>query len=392
MLRLLILLILCGFSLTVRGETAGESAQPAAIRATIDQVIPPLMQKENIPGMAVAVVTEGTRYCFSYGVASRETQQPVTDDTLFEIGSISKTFTATLAAHAQNEGGLSLNDAVSKHLPSLRGSSFDQITLLNLGTHTAGGLPLQVPENIKNTGELIDYLQHWQPADVVGTHRVYSNVGIGLLGMITATALHRPFEEAVEKDLLPALGMTRSYLRVPADQMGRYAQGYTPDDHPIRVSPGVLDSEAYGLKATASDMARFLTANLEPPTAPGSKDKDEGWRRALRDTHTGYFITGEMTQDLIWEHYPYPVELGRVLAGNSPAMTTGATVATKLSEPLPPATEVWINKTGSTNGFAAYIAFIPGKKLGVVILANKRYDIEARVTAAYQILTQLNGG
>ena len=97
-----------------------------------------------------------------------------------------------------------------------------------------------------------------------------------------------------------------------------------------------------------------------------------------------------MTQDLIWEQYPYPVELKRVLAGNSSTMINEATPATQLRTPLPPQANVLINKTGSTNGFAAYVAFIPAKKMGIVILANKRYGIDQRVTAAYEILTQLD--
>ena len=194
----------------------------------------------------------------------------------------------------------------------------------------------------------------------------------------------------MEKQLFPGLGMTQSYLNVPGDQMGRYAQGYTREDQPIRASPGVLGSEAYGIKSSASDMSRFLLANMSPAPADAGGEGAK-LRRAITDTHTGYFTAGEMTQDLIWEQYPYPVELKRVLVGNSSAMITQATVATKLGEPLRPQTDVLINKTGSTNGFAAYVAFIPAKKLGVVILANKSYPIEARVTAAYAILTRLDG-
>ncbi len=379
------------FAPVIRSDAADTPGQ-ATVRETVDQVIQPLMRADNIPGMAIAVVIDGQANFFNYGVASRETRQPVTSDTLFEIGSISKTLTATLAAYAQLSGSLSLADPASKYLPALRGSAFDGISLLDLGTHTSGGLPLQVPENIKTTGELMGYLQHWQPAFAAGTRRVYSNVGIGLLGRITAESLHQPFDEAMEKTLLPALGMTRSYLQVPADQWGRYAQGYTGQDQPIRVSPGVLAAEAYGIKSCAADMGRFLIANLSPvPAGPGeSGAPGEKLRRAVTDTHTGYFTAGGMTQDLIWEQYPYPVERERVLAGNSDAMITGATVATKLAGPLPPQANVLINKTGSTNGFAAYVAFVPARKLGVVLLANKRYDIAARVTAAYEILTRLD--
>jgi CubicO group peptidase (beta-lactamase class C family) len=143
-------------------------------------------------------------------------------------------FTATLASYAQINGDLSLSDRASKYLPSLRGSSFDHISLINLGTHTSGGLPLQVPGNIKNTDQLMDYFKHWKPIYAAGTYRTYSNISIGMLGMITAKSVHQTFEEAIEKKLFPELGMTQSYITVPADHMKRYAQGYTSTDVPIR--------------------------------------------------------------------------------------------------------------------------------------------------------------
>jgi CubicO group peptidase (beta-lactamase class C family) len=98
-----------------------------------------------------------------------------------------------------------------------------------------------------------------------------------------------------------------------------------------------------------------------------------------------------MTQDLVWEQYHYPVGLAELLAGNSAGIILEANPVIRLDPPLQPRDDVLINKTGSTNGFAAYTAFVPEKKLGIVLLANKSYPIEARVTAAYQILTRLEG-
>ena len=85
----------------------------AEVKDAVDAVIVPLMREQKIPGMAVGVTIDGQSYFFNYGVASRETQQPVTSDTLFEIGSLSKTFTATLASYAQIQGDLSLTDSAS---------------------------------------------------------------------------------------------------------------------------------------------------------------------------------------------------------------------------------------------------------------------------------------
>ena len=99
-----------------------------------------------------------------------------------------------------------------------------------------------------------------------------------------------------------------------------------------------------------------------------------------------------MTQDLVWEQYPWPVSLQTLLEGNSSAMIFNPTPVLKIDPPEAPRPDVWINKTGSTNGFGAYVAFVPVKRLGIVILANKSYPIDERVTAAYKILTALANG
>lgn len=98
-----------------------------------------------------------------------------------------------------------------------------------------------------------------------------------------------------------------------------------------------------------------------------------------------------MTQDLIWEQYPYPAELKTLLEGNSPAMIVNAMPVTEISPPERPRKDVLLNKTGSTNGFGAYIALVPQKQLGIIILANKNYPIAVRVKMAYQIFAQFRG-
>jgi len=78
-----------------------------------------------------------------------------------------------------------------------------------------------------------------------------------------------------------------------------------------------------------------------------------------------------------------------LLSGNSAKMIFEANPATKLDPPIKPSEGVLINKTGSTNGFAAYVAFVPEKRVGIVLLANKSYPIDARVAAAFAILARL---
>lgn len=355
------------------------------LNRVVDEAIEPVMEANNIPGMAVAVTVRGERYFFNYGIASKESGQKVTEDTIFEIGSISKTFTATLASYAQVGATLSLSDNASKYLPALAGSSFDKISLLDLGTYTAGGLPLQFPNNVTDREKMIAFYRSWRPAYASGTHRQYSNPSIGLFGHLAAASMGKPFDELMEQKLFPALGLARTYIRVPKDRMGDYAYGMSKNGKPVRVTPGVLDSEAYGVKTTAADLIRFVEANMDP-----SKIDDEALRSAVIATRTGYYRVGPMTQGLGWEMYAYPVELDRLLAGNSSEMALEAQKASKLVPPLPAGTDVLINKTGSTNGFGAYAAFVPAKGIGIVVLANKNYPIPARVKAAYRILTALD--
>jgi beta-lactamase class C len=355
----------------------------ATVKEIVDATLGPVMAKHNIPGMAVGVVFAGEPYLLSYGVASRATRQPVTPYTLFEIGSVSKTFTATLATYAQASGTLSLSDKTGKYLPSLRGHPFGDVSLIHLGTHTSGGLPLQVPDEVNNNDQLLTWLQNWQPRFQPGTHRTYANPSIGTLGLITAKAIGQDFTTLIQGSLLPALGLNNTYIDVPSTQLANYAQGYTRDERPTRMSPGVLSSEAYGIKTNVADLTRFIAANMNliklKPLV----------QQAITDTHTGYFRAGGMTQDLIWEQYPYPVELKTLLQGNSMEMILNPTPVTEIMPPQAPRKDVWINKTGSTNGFGTYVAFIPDKQLAIVLLANKNYPNEERVSAAYQILTSL---
>jgi beta-lactamase class C len=188
----------------------------------------------------------------------------------------------------------------------------------------------------------------------------------------------------MDGQLLPSLGLKNTYIRLPATRTADYAQGYSKQNAPVRMKPDMLWEEAYGIRTTASDMNRFIAENMKLIRL------EPALQRAITLTHSGYFTAGPLTQDLIWEQYPYPVPPKTVLDGNAQAMVLNATPATRITPPLAPRDDVWINKTGSTNGFGSYIAFIPQKRLGIVILANRNIPNEARVEAAYRILTALS--
>ncbi|CUW96524.1 MULTISPECIES: class C beta-lactamase [Rhizobium/Agrobacterium group] len=363
--------------------TPALAADEARLKAITDAAIKPIMEKNGIPGLAVGISVDGESYIFTYGVMSKSTGQPVTAETLFELGSISKTFTATLATYAEANGHLSLSGRVRDYLPGMKGTAFGDVTLTHLGTHTAGGFPLQVPDNVKTETQLLAYLKSWKPSYGAGTHRTYANPSIGMLGYITAKAMGQGYDAAMQDTLFPALGLKDTFTVVPQAKLANYAQGYTRNDEPARLTPGILSSEAYGVRSTATDMIRFVNANL------GLEKLDGKIRQAIASTHTGYFAVGAMTQDLVWEQYARPVALKTLVQSNSGALLKTVPVQ-EIAPPLKPGQDVFVNKTGSTNGFGAYVAFIPQRKLGIVILANKNYPNEDRVTAAVEILTAVD--
>ncbi|MVW84623.1 beta-lactamase [Pseudomonas sp. PB101] len=362
---------------------AGQCVAQDQIETVVNAAVQPVMQAEGIQGMAVAVTVNGQAHYFNYGVASKETGSPVTQDTLFEIGSVSKTFTATLAAYAQATGKLSLSDKASQVLPALRGSAFDHISVLQLGTYSAGGLPLQFPAESDSADKMLGYYQQWKPLYAPSSHRLYSNPSLGLFGYLAAHSMGQPFDELMEKNLLPKLGLKHTYLHVPQDRMALYAQGYNKDGKPVRVTPGALDSEAYGVKTSAADLLAYVEANMHPASL------EKPLQQAIALTHSGYYTVGDMTQGLGWEMYRYPLTLDRLLDGNSTPMAMQAHKVQWLTPPQAQTQDMLINKTGSTGGFGAYVAYVPSKDIGIVMLANKNYPNAERVKIAHQVLSAL---
>ena len=372
------------FSSFLSPMTARAGANSVEIAAAIDAAFGPVRKTYDVPGMAIAVTDHGKEYFFNYGLASKETNTPVTKDTLFEIGSISKTFTATLACYAIDLGLLSLDDHPGRYMPELRGSAIDKSSLLHLGTYTAGGLPLQFPDNVTNGDEMLTYFREWKPDAPPGEQRRYSNPSLGLFGHIVALAMGRDFADLMESKILSGLGLSHTYIRVPEAHMGDYAWGYTKAGKRIRIAPGVFEVETGSIKISSADLIHYVEDNIHPETLGVPV------RRAVEATHVGYFRAGEFVQGLGWEQYPYPVARAKLLAGNDDATSYNAHAVTPLVPPVMPAAPTLFDKTGSTNGFAAYVAFVPAEKIGIVMLANRNFPIPARVAAAHAILEQLS--
>jgi len=368
-------------SMPIAGQCQTE--QPSALKKFTDSLVNPIIAAYHIPGLSIAVTVNGKHTFMNYGLASKEKSSLVDEKTLFELGSISKTFTAALASIAETEGKLNLSSPVSKYLPELKNKAFDQIRLYHLGTHTAGGFTLQLPDEIKNENELMAYYNSWKPKYPVGTQRIYTNPGIGLLGVVAGKVLKTSFPIAMKKHVLDEIGLTNTFYDVPEALQKDYAQGYDKTDRPVRVNPAVLADEAYGVKSSSADMIKFIDAQM------GLLPIKKSILKALENTRKGYFQTEFMTQGLIWEQYDFPVSLNQLQSGNSYDMIYKPNKVNELIPHQEAKSQVLVNKTGSTNGFGGYVMFVPSKKIGIVVLANKNYPNADRIDIAYKILAYI---
>ncbi|WP_046875916.1 class C beta-lactamase [Vibrio diabolicus] len=359
-----------------------ESTVSSQLKSVVDECAKGLMNEYDIPGLAVAVTIDGKRYFYNYGFADESQGSLVTNDTIFELGSISKTFAATLTGYAQEKGKLNMDDKVKDYIPELENSVLGNTKLVHVATYTAGGLPLQFPSEVTNDADMMQYYKTWKPEHEAGSKRKYSNPSIGLFGYIGALSMKSDYTEMMETVILPKLGMANTFVDVPKDKLNNYAFGYSSEGKPVRVNPGILDAQAYGIKSTSLDMLQYIEANM------GQAQLNTDIENALERTHTKYFDTDTFTQAVGWEGYDYPVSLSQLLNGNSSDVILNAKPV-QASESGTLGRDVWYNKTGSTGGFGAYVAYVPSEKIGIVILANKNYPNAERVEAAYNIISSV---
>lgn len=358
------------------------SKRPDSASASVNQLITRLMSENDIPGMAVAVSYNGSDYFYSHGVLDRKSERVVTQDTIFEIGSVSKLFTVTLAAQAEREGLISLDAPIGNYLDELAGTPLGELPIYHLATHTAGGFPLQLPEHVETETDLYAYFRSWKPGHPAGTQRHYANPSIGLLGVLVAKMKGERFSNLMKQELFPAIGATRTFITVPDAAVENYAWGHNRKGERVRVNPALLAAEAYGVKTTSADLLKFLKLNLN-----GSEISSSLTHSAQR-THTGYYDTEFFQQALIWEKYAYPIDPCKLKDGNAYKMIMEASAVTAMDPAMSDQVVFALSKTGSTGGFGAYVLIVPHENFALLLLANKNYPIGERVETAYRIAVE----
>jgi D-alanyl-D-alanine carboxypeptidase len=233
----------------------------------LDQFIEQTMEVAKVPGMAVAVTDrERLLRVSTYGFADASAKTPVTPEMLFEIGSISKSFTSIALLQLCEEGRLDLHEPVTSYLPWFEvQSEYEPITLHHLMSHTAG-----IITGMEFTGEVryeVWALRETEATAPPGTYYHYSNVGYKALGIVLEDLLGRHYGDIIQERILDPLGMTATEPIIIHDTRKRLAVGYEGfyDDRPLPrdrlLAPATWLEYAGGDGSIASmpaDMAAYL--------------------------------------------------------------------------------------------------------------------------------------
>jgi len=341
----------------------------------IDKIMHNLMHKYAIPGAAVLFYKDGKVTQHLFGVMNKKTHAPVRSTTIFELGSVTKTFSALLLAQNVGSGEMSLDDKLVDYLDNSDGysDSLKQITLLELATYTSG-LPFNIDNmsyngatNSRNQKVLNQFLHTWVAPYTPGTAERYSNPGFALLGMAMADYEEAPLAQVMQNNILQPLNMNSSFLTIPANKMKFYSGGYDAKGSPSRSPQGGLLAGSWAMKASVTDMEQYLRLAL------GLDNMPPKLVTAMKIAQTGYFENEKHQQiGLAWMVNPLDkVDKAELLKVVEPAPRKhNESPVSRIGSPKFNGNAL-IEKTGSTNGFRAYIGVIPGQKIGVVILVNR---------------------
>jgi CubicO group peptidase (beta-lactamase class C family) len=324
--------------IVVLGATA--QVLPDTVRASIDARID---EGYNV-GIVVGVMDSAGTHVEGFGQTALEDGTPPDAQTLFEIGSVTKVFTALLLADQVTQGTMALDDPIATYLPDSLAIP-PSVTLEDLATHTSG-LP-RLPTNFApaDAGDpYADYTEtllfedlktfDWSSRD---TTYAYSNLGYGLLGTILARAADTTFAALIQERIARPLGLDDTVIGLSEDQRARMAQGYR-DGEPVPNWTLTTMAGAGALRSTTEDMLRFVAASAGLHASPldAAMALIKGERAP---TGTG------MQVGLGWHIRPSP----------------GGPIT-------------WHN--GGTGGYSSFVGFLPTAQRGVVVLTNSTTDVD----------------
>lgn len=302
-------------------------------------------------GIVVGLIDDNGSRVIAYGSPSKSGDKELDGNTVFEIGSVTKVFTAAVLSDMAQRGEVNLNDPISKYLPkSVKTPAHDgkEITLLSLSTQTSG-LP-RLPSNLApkdqtnpyadySVEQLYSFLSGYTLTRDPGEQYLYSNLGVGLLGHILTLKAGVDYETLVRDRICGPLKMDNTRIRLTNSMKAHLATGHNQALEPVPNWDIPTLAGAGALRSTVNDLLRFIAANIGLLKSPLSA--------ALQKTHQPQHATGTAG-----------LEVG-----------LGWHIQKKYGAEI-----VWHN--GGTGGYHSFIGFDAKKKRGVVVLSNSTNDID----------------
>ena len=296
-------------------------------------------------GLVAVVLDEGRRIDAAYGRSDSADNRALDADTVFEIGSITKVFTALLLADMIVRGEVAASDPVAKFLPdNARVPYFEEtpITLKDLATYTSG-LP-RMPSNFTpkdpgnpyadySVGQLYDFVSNHKLRFRPGTHYEYANLGFGLLGHALALRAGMSYEDLVISRICAPLGMESTRITLSSSMRARLARGHDSTFGPVANWDIPTLAGAGALRSTANDLLKFLEMSLgnrPSPLAPAmamTLDERHPTERPRVEVGLGWFLSTSHRDVIAW-------------------------------------------KDGGTGGYASYIGFSTKSRRASVLLSN----------------------
>lgn len=242
----------------------------------VDTVARQYVQKENTVGLSIGIYKGGAVSTYNYGETARGNNNLPTSNTIYEIGSITKTFTAALLAWYVNKGKIKLTDTITKYLPDSVASNpaLQGVTVVTLSNHTSGlsNLPDNFYANSSDTINpykdynrqmLFAYLKNCKLNSVPGEKYTYSNLGAALLGVILEKVSGKTYGQMLTEIITKPLQLGSTVLHVPAPMRSRFVSVYNENGKPTPPWNWEVFESAGALRSTVSNMLTYVKANMD---------------------------------------------------------------------------------------------------------------------------------
>lgn len=339
--------------------------------AAIDAIGAAELRKQQLPSLSIGVVIDGElAYAKGFGFADLEKKTPVDADTVYRIGSITKSFTGMTVLALRDDGALALDDALTRFVPEAAGLVYPTrdaapITLRQLLTHSSG-LPRTGAFSLQaapTEQDVAKSLAGFGLARAPGTAFSYSNLGFSLLGIVASRAAHAPYRELVKKRLLLPLGMTSTTFD-PADlPPGHLATPYKKGDDgaakPVELWRLAASEGAGGIFASVRDMARWVAFQLAAYPPRSGPDAGPIKRSTVREAHSTGVASG-----LGVRLEPSAKKGEKAVDAYADQYGFGWIAETTCDfDPV-------VLHNGGIDGFSSELRFLPKQGVGVVVLAN----------------------